>query len=139
MTPAKSAVAVFAVLAVLAAVAGGLVFLGPPAEQRARSLDERRIEDLRGISRATDLYWTRHMRLPESLTALSGEPGTSIVSRDPGTDELYGFQRLGGETYELCGVFERDSSDGQARATGDFWSHGAGRHCFQLTVRTIRR
>ena len=140
MNLSKSAIGAVAVVAVLAAVVGGLVLLGPPAEERARRLDERRVEDLRRISDATNVYWTRHMRLPESLEELSAQPGTSIVSRDPETGEPYGFQRLGGEIYELCAAFERDSSsDGQVRGTGDFWSHGSGRYCFQLKVRTIRQ
>ncbi|HIA74480.1 MAG TPA: hypothetical protein EYN99_08630, partial [Gemmatimonadetes bacterium] len=55
------------VTTVIAAVGVGLFILGSPMEERARRVDDRRVADLQGIAAATDLYWTRHSRLPESL------------------------------------------------------------------------
>ena len=74
----------------------------------------------------------RHQRLPLSLDELSREPGIGIDSRDPGTSQLYDCRVLDPKTYELCAVFERDSGREFGRAPGDFWSHGAGKRCFQL-------
>ena len=63
------------VITVIVAVGVGLFILGSPAEERARRVDDRRVEDLQGIVAATDLYWTRHSRLPVSLDELTAEPG----------------------------------------------------------------
>ena len=61
------------VAVVIAAVVAGVFVLGSPADERARRLDRRRVEDLQGIAAATDLYWTRHSRLPASLDELTAD------------------------------------------------------------------
>lgn len=130
---------------VVIAVVSGIVLLGPPTEERARRLDERRVEDLRGITRAIDLYWTRQGGLPSSLDELLRESGVSVNPRDPVTAQPYGY-RVDGKTYELCAEFQRDSveqfplpvPDGFER-TREFWFHDAGKRCFQLEAREIRR
>ena len=150
---------------VVVAAVSGLIVLGPPSEQRARRLDDRRVEDLRGITRAVDLYWTRHGRLPASLDELSRESGVNIDSRDPGTTQLYDYRVLGEETYELCANFQRDLPEspdasgervervggdilvtnperlerGSQRVSKGFWAHGAGRQCFQPEVEEVLR
>lgn len=128
-----------AIAAVLLAVAGGLLVLESPAQQRTRRLDERRVSDLREIARAVDLFSTRHDRLPASLDELSRELGAGVAVRDPTTGEPYEYRTLGERSYELCAAFER-STTGQTGWRGrGFWAHGAGRHCFELEARTVRR
>ena len=132
-----------AIGAVVVAVVGGLIVLGPPSEERARRLDERRVEDLRGITRAVDLYWTRHGRLPSSIRDLSSESGVSVSARDPGTAQAYELRVLDAATYELCANFDRTSADPGESAgrtqdvSEDFWSHGVGRRCFRLDAQEI--
>jgi hypothetical protein len=128
---------------VVVAVVGGLIVLGPPSEERTRRLDERRTEDLRGITRAVDLYWTRHGRLPASIKDLSGESGLKVSARDPGTAQTYELRVLDTATYELCASFERMSTE-PGNLTGrtpdvseDFWSHGVGRRCFRLDAQEV--
>ena len=116
------------VVVVAAAVAAGIVLIGPPGEERTRRLDERRVQDLRQISWSTYLYHTRHQRLPASLAALSEEPGLTFESRDSVTDETYGYSVLEPARYQLCAVFDRESTEGRS----DFWSHGEGRQCYTL-------
>jgi hypothetical protein len=41
---------------------------------------------------------------------------------------------LGADRYEICAVFDRESSDERP----GFWSHGAGEHCFTLGATEIR-
>jgi hypothetical protein len=101
--------------------------LGPPSEERTRRLDERRVEDLQQIALSVSLYNTRHQRLPVSLTELSAEPGLTLRSRDPVTGEQYGYSTLDSARYELCAIFDRESTERRAEI---FWSHGGGRHCF---------
>ena len=150
-----------AIGAVVVAVVGGLIVLGPPSEERARRLDERRVEDLRGITRGVDLYWTRHGRLPSSLGDLSSESGVSVSAGDPGTAQAYELRVLDAATYELCASFERtsavgrpdqsptyigvlpapqdpgDSVDRAQDVSEDFWSHGVGRRCFWMDAQEV--
>jgi hypothetical protein len=132
-----------AVGAVLVAVVAGLMVLPPPTQERVRRLDERRVEDLRGIARAMDVYWTRHGRLVASLEDLSGEPGVRVSRRDPGTGQEYELRLLDESTYELCASFERPTTDyGEPRGrpedpSEDFWSHGVGLRCFRLDAQEV--
>lgn len=119
-------------LVVLGALAGGFYLIGPPAEERARRLDARRETDLQRLRLAIDLYWTRNGRLPATLEELHKEAGTAIYARDPQSEREYPYAVKSGDSYELCAEFARESEFG-----GDFWSHGAGRQCYQLTSKRI--
>ena len=151
--------------AVVAAVAVGLVLLGPPSQERERRIDDRRVADLNGIAAAANLYWTRHGRLPASLDELAAEPGPTISTSDPTSSEMYGYRALDDGRYEVCATFAADSGaptrsssviqrscqgchgpdspaatrvdDPVAAHLGlrDLWAHGAGRQCFQMRAR----
>ena len=123
---------------VTAAIGVGIYLLGSPAEERERRLDERRVEDLSGIASAVDLYWTRETRFPSSLEALRTETGTGVAIVDPATGAAYEFRPLDGAQYELCAVFEGESRDSDRFIDAGFWSHRAGRQCFQRSARAIR-
>jgi hypothetical protein len=125
----KHALAVAISVVVAAAVGAGVVLMGPPSEERARRLDERRVEDLRQVSFSVNLYNKWHERLPASLAELSEEPGLTFQSRDPVTAESYGYSVLEPAKYQLCAIFDRESTETRADM---FWSHGGGRHCFVL-------
>ena len=127
------------IVAVIAAVVAGLVFLGSRTEERLRQMDQKRVDDLRNIASAIDLYWTRQQRLPASLEDLSQQPGLSLKIRDPATEQLYEYQAHAAGSYELCATFERDSAERSLAHGSDFWSHGAGRQCFQLEAREVGR
>ena len=124
-------------LVVVGAIVGGLVLIGPPSEERVLRLDQRRVDDLAATSRAVDLYWSRHARLPASLAELGQEPGSHVALSDPDTGEAYEYQPVEGVNYEVCARFDRETpADG--RSSGDVWSHGAGRQCFRREARPIR-
>jgi hypothetical protein len=127
----------FAIVLVIAGVAGGLMILGPPSEERINRFDRRRVEDLQRIEEAVNVYQTRHGRFPTSLEELSREAGIGINARDPGTMDAYEYRPLDDRKFELCAVFERESEQAPT-FTGGFWSHGAGRRCFQPTLRDTR-
>lgn len=116
----------FAVLAVVAAVAGGLLVLGPPSEERARRMDDRRIAHLRGIESAVAIFVEREIRLPVSLDELAGKEWMRVEVRDPGTGQAYEYHALGERRYELCATFERESRGSDTTP----WFHRAGRQCF---------
>ena len=125
-------------IAVTAAIVVGIYLLGSPTDERARRLDERRVQDLSEIARAADVYWTRNTRLPASLDALRTETGANITIADPATGMSYEFRPLEGERYELCAVFEGESRDSDRGFGAGFWSHRGGRQCFQRDAQTIR-
>jgi hypothetical protein len=126
-----------ATTAVIAAVVGGLFLIGSPAEERARRLDSRRVTDLQRIRAATDLYWTRHSRLPASLDELSGEPGVRITTRDPESGETYRYETMDSARYEVCASFERPSDPVARNREMDLWAHDAGPQCFRLDAEEI--
>ena len=123
--------------AVLVIVLGGLFAIGRPAEARALRLDEQRVEDLRDISRWANLYFERHARLPSSLEELSREGGVD-ASQWNATGGAYEYRATGADTYQLCATFERDSAEQHRLGSGSFWSHGAGRRCFELKAKEVR-
>jgi hypothetical protein len=128
------------VAAVLLTIAVGLAVIGSPSEERARRLDERRVEHLRTIASAVDLYWTRNHRLPNTIDELRAEPGLAVTTTDPASGASYEFVVLDEDRYELCARFDRES-DAAAERRGlvtDFYTHGPGRQCFQRQARTRR-
>ena len=136
-TPSGGILAGVSALAVGVAVVAGLMVLGSPAEERTRRTDERRVRDLQAIRAATDLYWTRHDRVPASLQELMDEPGVSISGRDPVTGEAYSFQALDGIRYEVCATFEGETEEISRDPALDLWAHGPGRQCFELDAKEV--
>ncbi len=126
-----------AVTAVVAAVVAGLLVLGSPMEERARRIDDRRVADLQGIRAGTDLFWTRHSRLPASLDDLTAEPGVRISTADPASSEVYAYEPLDSIRYEVCARFERESGEMSRDPEQDLWADGVGRQCFQLEAEDI--
>lgn len=128
-----------AAVVVVAAVVAGLFVLGSPSDERARRIDDRRVADLQGIRAATDLYWTRHSRLPASLDDLTAEPGVTIRTSDPTTSEIYRYQPLDSLRYEVCASFEQESREMARDPKRDLWAHGVGRQCFRIEAEAITR
>ena len=132
-------VAISLVVAVAAVVIGGILLLDSPAQERLRRLDERRVSDLRSISAELDFYWTREGTLPASLEELAHEPGVFLELYDPESGEAYEYRVLSSNTYELCAEFARDTAEERDHFYRDFWSHNAGRQCFQMEAQDVER
>lgn len=121
------------VIAVGIAVVAGLWVLGPPAEERSRSLDARRVEDLRTLTWHVRHHHEQGGALPERLEDVVGL--APVWLQDPRSGEAYGYRRLDDETFELCATFERDAE--QVRSPGmrevePFRFHEAGVQCFVI-------
>jgi hypothetical protein len=118
-----------ALAAVLVVLGIGFHYLGPPTNQRAIHADERRVQDLRSIAQWINL---RKMPLPASLTELT--KGSQTGLNDPVTNAPYEYRRKAGSVYELCATFATGSAPGEDgfRSRSVFWSHPAGRHCYDL-------
>ena len=128
----------FVILVVAGSLAAGFYFLGPPAEQRARRMDERRTSDLERLRLAIDLYWSRNGRVPSSLDELAKESGTQIYSQDPETRDRYEYRVMEepqdrGQKYQMCASFSRPSEEPYG-----FWAHPGGRQCFDIIARRIK-
>jgi len=125
---------VVASVVVAAAIVSGIVVLGPPAEERARRLDSKRISDLQQLTGAIEYYHLQKGQLPSSLGDLASFPNLRVEQRDPVSGQPYGFRLTDTAAYELCATFDRDSKEQAARAS-EFWGHAPGRHCFTFKVR----
>jgi hypothetical protein len=126
-----------AIAAVFAAMIAGLVIVGPPSEARARKLDDRRVEDLRSLAGAVDLYRSRRGSLPASLQEATREQRDSSAPGDPLTGQPYPYRVVSVDKYELCADFQR-ASGSESRDWG-FWSHARGHRCFELTSQSVSR
>jgi hypothetical protein len=137
--PSRAQIAGTAVtVAVTAAIVAGIYVLGSPLEERARRIDERRVQDLSGIAQAIDLYWTRLSSLPGSLDQLQAATGANVALADPVTGAPYEYQLREEGKYELCASFEGASRDSERGFDAGFWTHRAGRQCFQRDARSVR-
>jgi hypothetical protein len=134
----KTIVAIATTL-VVASIIAGVILVGSPAQGRRERLDAGRIEDLRRIMLAMDSFWIRNERLPRSIEELVEDPRVQVNTVDPGSAEPYEYHPLDDETYELCASFDGESPAPVRRTPADFWSHGPGRQCFELSVDTSRR
>ena len=121
---------------IVAAVAYGLYLTGTPGFQRQVRFDERRIADLQQISRAVSSYHSQSGRLPETLEALEFLDFFVPSLSDPKTGESYEYRVASEVTYELCAVFEYDSSIAvKPRFPGlESWEYKEGRQCFLREV-----
>ena len=118
------------------AVGYGLYLTGTPGFQRQVRFDERRISDLQQISRGVSSYHTQTGRLPETLEALKSLDFFAPSLSDPKTGETYEYRVIGEVTYELCAVFESDSSlTPSPRFPGfESWEYTEGRQCFEREI-----
>ena len=126
------------ILAGLVAVAAVVtsIWLNPPSENRARALDQKRLEGLQSTEYAISRYFNNHNALPADLRALDCETNQPIQANwhDPETNQPVEYQITGARSYRLCANFSR-SSDRQEDSEGyNFKKHGAGRDCFEYKV-----
>ena len=128
---------ILTVAVVAIVVVTGLFVLGSPGVERVRRLDVRRAADLQRLAASTDVFWTRHQRLPSSLDELADGDGLVVPRHDP-SGEDYGYRVTGTRSYELCAKFQTDSAALPNTAGADFWSHPEGRQCFQLEAKGNR-
>lgn len=120
---------------VVGAVITAVILLDPPGVQRQRKMDEHRVDDLMAIQRAAEEYWTRHKKLPPDLATLSKEAGLVVPTTDPETSAAYVYETTGPRSYRLCAEFARTTAERASMPPYMIkWSHGAGRHCFELKI-----
>lgn len=112
------------------------VTLEPPHQHRAYKLDGYRMLDLSALEAGVNRYWKRHQVLPASLEVLAAEPGFGAV-KDPEPGAAYEYEVTGRDSFRLCATFA-SASRAPERHPGVpqyQWLHGAGRQCFDRTVK----
>jgi hypothetical protein len=120
---------------VAVAIIAGLILTGSPAEQRLLRLDEQRVAHLRDLSNSISRHYVDTAALPDMLeTLVDGRIRTSLPL-DPATDRPYEYETAGPARFRLCAEFARESSP---RDANDFWSHAAGRQCFEFDLSDLR-
>lgn len=134
--PVAALFLVVAGLACVAAVGSGLWLMGPPSEQAARRIDDRRVEDLRSLARGVDVYYGQHAALPESLDAMNTALQTTLLLQDPQTGAPYRYLAGSDKSFKLCADFVRPS---QNVLRDSIWAHGAGPQCFTLMAEDKER
>lgn len=116
---------------VAAAVIAGFVISGSPEVQRQKRLDDRRVSHLQQLTAALDGYWHDHGTLPEELSVVLDGRRLSHMPSDPVTGLGYPYEWLSPSRYRLCAEFAVASQPGDAQ---EFWSHPAGRECYEFDV-----
>jgi hypothetical protein len=129
-----------AVAAVGVAIVLGLFSAGSPQQARSRSLDAKRVENLRSIWSQLSGERRAGRALPASLTELAGRPAAPPLEtfRDPETREFYDYRVVDSLTVELCATFATADSPAAPGGSGEsslFWRHPRGRHCFTLQLK----
>lgn len=142
--PRGRALLLGSVVAVVLGVLGvAVAVLDSPAEQRRLRLDERRVDDLRALGEAMDLYWSEEGALPPDLDTLAGWRGMEVSTTDPESGEPYGYSVTDSTTYELCATFTAPFPTPESRNRWHrhptAWQHPAGVHCFELEAESVSR
>jgi hypothetical protein len=128
------------VVAITATIVLGLFAAGSPRQARLRSLDSRRVANLKSIWRQLGLERTAGRALPGSLEELASRPTAPALEtfRDPETQQFYGYRVVDSLTVELCATFATEDSlaspDGES-GSSLFWKHPRGRRCFTLPLK----
>lgn len=133
---------------VAAAMAGGFFIVGSPATQRARRLDEQRVNHLQSIQSQITNYWQQKNALPGELGDLYDSISGFRPPQDPETDLPYEYMITNESslTFQLCAVFKTSSSFYNRTLKPlvpernfidpyqQNWDHGLGRVCFERTI-----
>jgi hypothetical protein len=130
----------FALFALVAAVAVVAVWVaGGPLQARAQTLDEQRVQDLRGIYSSVNSFYRQQKRLPASLAECDRSPETFIERKtDPVTSLAYDYAVVDADTFSIAAAFDLPSRPEKAGSYGPeadgFWKHDAGLTVFKIDV-----
>ena len=134
---------------ILLGIIYGMFIIGSPASQRARMLDEQRINDLSSIqSQIVYTQWQNKGEVPQNLDALKDPISGYILPTDPETKESYEYKMISKNSFELCATFKTvnllDESGAKIARPVSYpymdgvinenWQHKAERTCFTRTI-----
>ena len=133
---------------ILVVVVLGIITIGSPASQRAKMMDEQRINDLSNIqSQIVYMQWENKGTVPASLDALKDPISNYVVPTDPETKANYEYKMLSKNSFELCATFKTIvtaptnvvgtkpvSNLYGADVINENWQHQATTTCFTRTI-----
>lgn len=131
-----------------AAIVGGFFMVGSPATQRARRLDEQRVNHLQAIQSQIINYWQQKNALPGELDDLYDSISGFRPPPDPETDLPYEYviTNESSLTFQLCAAFKTSNSFYNRTLKPlvpernfidpyqQNWDHTIGRVCFDRTI-----
>jgi hypothetical protein len=138
--------AIITSIAILVAIILGFSVIGSPMTQRLLRHDNQKINDLQNIQWQLLNHYQRTSSLPQSLAALADPISGYIIPTDPQTGEAYEYRRVDNDTFELCAVFNKDSTESARLQNGSVampmiregvsenWMHNVGRTCFTRNI-----
>ena len=136
-------------LVVLAMIVYGIALIGSPSSQRAKMMDEQRVNDLTNIQwQIVNIQWTNKGEIPVNLDALRDSISGYTLPTDPETKQSYEYTKLSKNSFELCATFKTEVSTSTTNSvTGkpisgpyiygsvnENWQHGAERTCFTRVI-----
>ena len=132
---------------VLVSIVYGIVLIGSPASQRAKILDDQRVNDLSGIqNQIVYQQWQNKGEVPTSLDALKDPISGYVLPADPETNQSYEYKMISKNSFELCATFktvnESTTSNGVTTvpvsypygSVNENWQHKAERTCFTRVI-----
>jgi len=131
---------------VIGAISASLYHLEMPSEAREARIDNEQVLALQDIQWRTEEYYRTNKELPSDLPTLYGE---FPVPEAPEGRTAYEYKVTGGETYELCATFGRDSSPtgtdysiarpvtSPGLSKNFVWDYKTGEWCFEREVSSI--
>ena len=131
-------------LAVLLALVWGFVVLGSPSTARKMRFDAERISNLQNIQWQLVNYWQQKEELPAKLSDLDDSISSFRAPKDPVTQQEYGYEVTGTNTFKLCADFSLKSAGTDKTSasypyvpegvTNENWQHEKGTVCFDRTI-----
>ena len=131
-------------IVVLATLLWGFTIVGSPATQRARKMDQTRVEYLVSIQHQLQSYFYTYGKLPDSLPVQSSvfDSYSFTLPVDPTTRQPFEYYKKSETEYELCATFEASGLVVDGKSVGmyyggidsEYWQHDKGRKCFPQKV-----
>ena len=122
--------------------------IGSPATERAKKVDQTRINALMNMQYAVQNYYATLGKLPTDFdTLLSIENNPYLQVTDPETAQRYEYKTTSPTQYQLCATFtqsdENLNTNGKRIPTQPYypgyidWQHPQGYYCFTINTLPI--
>lgn len=130
---------------VFATIVYGIVLIGSPAMQRAKMLDDQRVNDLVSIqSQIVYTEWQSKGTVPATLDVLKNPINGYVVPTDPETGAGYGYKIITKNSFQLCADFKTTNNTPSTdirmlkpvsmNGIDENWQHEATTTCFVRTI-----
>ena len=134
-SPFPRLTAIITAVVVIASIAGGFFLIDSPQVARAKSFDQRRVNDLSNIRWQIDEFYRQNKKMPSDLNELNPYQ----VAADPKTNEPYQYEPTGEQAYQLCANFETSNrqetkENRDLYPTTDSFIHDSGQTCFDFQI-----